>query len=72
MKTTTRESFRERLTSIKEEHNVNDSELAEMLKVSIPTVKRWVSGETCPHDFGRKPILDFLESTFVLPAQKTL
>jgi hypothetical protein len=35
---------------------LDDAELSKLLKVSRPTIGRWVRGESSPHPIGRKPI----------------
>lgn len=39
---------------------IDDTELASALRVSIPTIGRWASGQSAPHPFGRGPVLLFL------------
>ncbi len=39
---------------------LDDSELAGMLRVSRPTISRWARGESAPHSLGREPALRLL------------
>ncbi len=39
---------------------LEDGELADILKVSRPTVSRWARGEAAPHRLGRMPALQVL------------
>lgn len=39
---------------------VEDDALRVLLKVSRPTVGRWARGDSAPHRFIRKPVLDAL------------
>ena len=39
---------------------LEDVELAGMLRVSRPTIGRWTRGETAPHPIGRKPVFAVL------------
>ncbi len=42
-------------------HPGTERELAEMLQVSIPTIKRWVDGKTFPHLVMARAIVIFLK-----------
>jgi transcriptional regulator with XRE-family HTH domain len=39
---------------------IDDLELARMLRVSRPTIGRWARGESAPHPLGRKPVFVML------------
>lgn len=39
---------------------LSDNELAKVIQISRPTVRRWASGATAPHPIGRKAVLDYL------------
>jgi len=39
---------------------LEDAELARMLKVSQPTIGRWKRGDSAPHHLGREPVFRIL------------
>jgi hypothetical protein len=39
---------------------IDDTELARMLRVSRPTIGRWARGDSAPHPIGRGPVLQNL------------
>lgn len=41
-------------------HPGTEQELAEMLQISVPTIKRWVEGRTFPHLVMARAIVIFL------------
>ena len=43
-----------------ETHPNTEQELAEMIQVSIPTIKRWVEGRNLPHLVMARAIIIFL------------
>ncbi|MBI2450558.1 MAG: hypothetical protein HYV47_03425 [Candidatus Nealsonbacteria bacterium] len=42
-------------------HPGSEPELARELRVSVPTIKRWAKGESAPHPFGCKPVIEYLK-----------
>lgn len=52
-----------------EAHPGTERELAEMLQVSVPTIKRWVEGKTSPHLVMARAIVIFLNEKLQLQAE---
>lgn len=50
-------------------HPGTEQELAEMLQVSVPTIKRWVEGRTFPHLVMARAIVIFLNEKLQLQAE---
>lgn len=68
---TTDQYFYDNFLKAVEISNLSDQEIADGLKVSLPTIKRWKEGKNFPHINLRAPILNwFLEKRF--PAKKFL
>ncbi len=40
--------------------NMDQTEIASALRVSKPTLTRWLTGESAPHPVARKPVMDTL------------
>jgi len=40
--------------------DIPDIELARTFRISLPTVRRWKSGESAPHPFGQKVVFKLL------------
>jgi Helix-turn-helix len=52
--------FRKLFVLTVETFHYSEIDLAEKLKVSRPTIRRWISGESCPHLFARDSIFQTL------------
>lgn len=52
-----RTQFCEAFAFAKQELKMSDKQMAKLLQVSLPTVGRWVRGESAPHPVGRPAIL---------------
>lgn len=46
--------FQSELISFKAQYNFTDQEIAKMIDVSVPSVRRWLLGETEPHEAIKK------------------
>jgi hypothetical protein len=68
---TTDQYFYDNFLKAVEISNLSDQEIAEGLKVSLPTIKRWKEGKNFPNINLRAPVLNwFVEKRF--PAKKFL
>lgn len=55
-----REAFRKAFEDAQRALEASDEELRLLLRVSRPTIGRWARGDSAPHRFGRKPVLECL------------
>jgi DNA-binding transcriptional regulator YiaG len=54
--------FANSITFYQEFLDFDDLDMARLLKVSIPTIRRWKVGKTEPHDLAKEPIFRVLEN----------
>jgi DNA-binding transcriptional regulator YiaG len=56
-----REEFTKQFRLVFDESNLSYEDAAAMLKISLPTVKRWYSGDSAPHKLGRDGVINILD-----------
>lgn len=55
------QEFHQKFLTLMEEHKYSPHDVAELLDVSIPTVKRWIEGVNFPHPAMFKCVYDALK-----------
>jgi ribosome-binding protein aMBF1 (putative translation factor) len=55
------EYFVQTLNDIQEYIGISDEDLADSIRISLPSLKRWKNGQNLPHRFARKSIFQYLD-----------
>ena len=55
------EYFVQTLNDIQEYTGISDKDLADSIRVSLPSLKRWKGGKNLPHRLARKSIFQYLD-----------